>query len=67
MRLSAGFLVAFFAACLLTWGQIVTSSVKGAVVDPSGAVVVATNCVLTNIATGQRSAAVTLTANCHSF
>jgi hypothetical protein len=41
------------AACLLSWGQNVSSSVKGTVTDPSGAVVVGATCALTNDATGQ--------------
>jgi len=44
----------------LAVGQIVTSSVKGTVVDTSGAVVVGANCTLTNNATGQSSTAPTM-------
>lgn len=48
------------ATCLLTWGQTGSSSVKGTVTDPSGAVVPGATCTLTNIATGQTSTAPTM-------
>ena len=47
-------------AVSLAMGQIVTSSVKGIVVDPSGAVVVGATCTLTNAATGQAATAPTM-------
>src|SRR3954447_27006099 len=44
---------------LLAWGQNTSSTVKGTVADPSGAVVVGATCTLVNDATGQSSTAPT--------
>ena len=49
------------------WGQNVTSSVKGAVVDPSGGVVAGATCSLTNAATGQAPVAPTVTDGAFTF
>jgi len=59
MRLTTKFTVFLLASGLLTWGQNVSSSVKGTVTDPSGAVVVGANCALINGATGQSTTAPT--------
>ena len=59
MRLILRCIIVLMAACLLTWGQNVSSSVKGTVTDPSGAVVAGATCTLTNTATGQKATAPT--------
>ncbi|MEO8594851.1 MAG: carboxypeptidase regulatory-like domain-containing protein [Candidatus Solibacter sp.] len=51
--------ILLLAASLLTWGQNTSSSVKGTITDPSGAVVVGAACTLTNEATGQAATAPT--------
>jgi hypothetical protein len=59
MRICA-VLVLCLVAVSLAMGQIVSSSVKGTVVDPSGAVVIGATCTLVNDATGQASTAPSL-------
>jgi hypothetical protein len=59
MSLSLRCTVLLLAASVLSWGQTVSSSVKGTVTDPSGAVVVGATCTLTNDATGQAATAPT--------
>ncbi len=53
-----------FFSCLLAvsaaMGQIITSTVKGTIIDPSGAVVAGATCTLTNMATGQSATAPTM-------
>ncbi len=51
--------VFLLAACLLTWRQNVSSSVKGSVTGSSGAAVAGATCALMNEATGQKAAAPT--------
>jgi len=57
MRVACTGILICLLAVSLAMGQIVTSSVKGTVVDSSGAVVVGASCTLTNAATGQRATA----------
>ena len=59
MRLILRCIIVLMAVCLLTWGQNVSSSVKGTVTDPSGAVVAGVSCTLTNNGTGQKATAAT--------
>jgi hypothetical protein len=59
MRCTLKFTVVLLAACLLMRAQNVSSSVKGTVTDPSGAVVAGANCALINDATGQSTTAPT--------
>ena len=63
MRISMRICMLFFICLLVAsvaMGQIVTSSVKGTVVDSSGAVVNGATCTLTNVATGQTATAPTM-------
>ena len=57
MRLAPRSIILLMTACLLIWGQNVTSSAKGTVTHPSGAFVAGATCALTNEATGQKAAA----------
>ena len=59
MRLILRCIILLMAACLLTWGQNVSSSVKGTVTEPSGAVKAGATCTLTNNGTRQKATAPT--------
>ena len=67
MRLTSRCTILLLAACLLAWGQIVSSSVKGIVTDPSGAVVPGATCTLTNNGTRQASTAPTMSDGGFTF